>query len=259
MKKKLKKHATTKTSSHSEQKKTGANKIGSPQRAKTLKVFEHDIDDRTFISLCKKDLLSIDTETGGLDPREHPLLLVQICTDDSRVYFIRRPNHLSFRLLSLFEQKYITWIFHHAMFDLRFLLAGTGKKINGKIECTKTLMKIVHPELKSGLAAALREVRKVILKKGIRHEWDVETLSKEQINYASGDVLELHGLFRNLQIDMTPENFSVYRRAMKAIQQIAELEIEGYTDLFTYEQNNLEKTLKQRNWWIQRPLSRITF
>ncbi len=145
------------------------------------------------------------------------------------------------------------------MFDLRFLMAGTGRTIKGKVECTKTLMKTVHPELRSGLGAAMREVRRVILRKGIKHEWDVETLSKEQINYAAGDVLELHGLFRDLISDATPATFDVYKRAMVAIQNIAELEIEGYTDLFTYEQNDLEKTLEQKNWWTQQPRSRITF
>lgn len=122
----------------------------------------------------------------------------------------------------------------------------------GNIECTKTMMKIVHPELRSGLASALREVKKINLNKAIAHDWDAPTLSKRQIEYASGDVLELHGLLKQLREDAKWGDIDKYKKAMATIREKADLEVEGYTDLFGHQQNKYEQTLTERNWWRSR-------
>lgn len=205
--------------------------------------------------LCAKEALAVDTETTGLDYRKDKLKLVQIATDTGRVYMVRDPDHTSLFLNCVFQCPLPAKIFHHAMFDLRFLKSGMRLDVAGKIECTKTLMKICHPEHRSGLGVSLREVIKVSIDKKIfreiKNDWDAEPLSKKQVVYAACDVLYLHKLLKQLKLNCKWHELERYSTAMAAIRRIASLQVEGYTDLFDYPQNSYEKTLEQRNWWLK--------
>lgn len=204
--------------------------------------------------LCAKESLSIDTETTGLDYRKDTLKLVQISTDTGRVYMIRDPDATSYNLIAVLGCPLPFKIFHHAMFDLRFLKSGMRVDVGGRIECTKTLMKICHPEMQSGLGVSLRKIVDVVIDKKIfreiKNDWDAEPLSRKQVLYAAGDVLYLHKLLRKLKLDCKWHDLERYASAMTAIRRMASLQVEGYTDLFDYRQNAYDTTLEQRNWWL---------
>jgi len=134
------------------------------------------------------------------------------------------------------------------MFDIKFLYGHLG--IRAYPECTKILMKILHPELPSGLGSALRDILGVTIDKGITHDWGVPELSDEQIKYACQDVLYLHRLYKKLRetLGVNPKRANYYE-AMSTAQGIAELEVEGYTDLFKYEQDPYDQVKANRDWW----------
>lgn len=138
-------------------------------------------------------------------------------------------------------------------FDLQFIMAGLGTKIKGDVHCTKTLMKILHPELRSGLGSSLRDILNVKIDKNIKHEWDKPILSTRQLEYAANDVLYLHDLRNQLFEDMYlshSEKINIYLDAVQALKTKAELTVQGYGDVFAYEQNKYSETHTQRELWL---------
>ena len=99
---------------------------------------------RSFQSLCA------DTETDGLDFRKDKLRLVQLCTSQNRVYFIREPSENSPNLRNILADPTKTFVFHSADFDIKTIKAWMAVSITGNIECTKTLMKIVSQSRSQG-------------------------------------------------------------------------------------------------------------
>jgi len=220
------------------------------RRPKTLRVIDHDFPTDLRDSLIQEDYLSIDTETDGLDPRQDALRIVTICTKDNAVFIIRNPDKESQGLKLLLTDGFSTKIFHHAAFDLGFIKAGTGVDVNGPVECTKTLMKICHPELPSGLGNTLKNILGVKVNKKINHkEWKLDSLSARQKEYVSGDVLYLLPLLTELK---RVARFGILRRyadIMTVIRLKVSVELEGFIDVFTYEQAKVIDTMNARTWW----------
>lgn len=143
------------------------------------------------------------------------------------------------------------------MFDLRFLQAQLSILIPESsgygTDCTKTLMKIRHPQLASGLGSALKKILEVKIDKNISHEnWDAEELDPKQLAYAANDVLYLHDLQNKLIIGLGIEKTILYRQAMFAICTSAQLQVQGYTDLLVYTKDDYETVKANRDWWQSR-------
>lgn len=225
---------------------------GATRSPKTLKVFDEDLDAHVARRLARAPLLDIDTETDGLDYRIHKLRLIQLGTEDNRVYMVRNPRPESANTKMVLASPVPVKIFHHAAFDLRFIKAWMRMEPKGRIECTKTLLKIIHPEFRSGLGTALGKLFKVHLQKvQFDHgHWNDHELTKEQLSYAANDVLYLHLLLKKLKTDASWAELARYERAMKIIPEKAFMEVEGYTDLWDYPQIKHEDALNQRNWWL---------
>ena len=217
---------------------------------KSLKVYQHDLPIDIALEYAKEKYLAIDTETGGLKYRESPLYLVQLATPNGQVAMVRFPNPESDNLIRLLQNQDITTIYHNAAFDLAFLKMGLMAEIGKSIDCTKTLMKIVFPDYSSGLASALRHILDINLNKEIDHtKWDQEELSIRQTEYAAGDVLYLYRLSKVLKTTCSPSQYHNYIRSMQVIRNKAFIEVEGYTDLFQFEQEASEATQQNRLWW----------
>lgn len=165
---------------------------------------------------------------------------------------IRNPRPDSKNLATVLASPIPVKIFHHAAFDLRFIKAWMRMEPKGRIECTKTLLKIIHPEFRSGLGTALGKLFKVHLKKvQFDHgHWNDHELTKEQLSYAANDVLYLHLLLKKLKTDASWAALAKYERAMKVIPEKAFMEVEGYIDLWDYPQLAHKDALDYRNWWL---------
>jgi ribonuclease D len=223
------------------------------RRPKALRVFDHDLDDTIRDYLIKQDSISLDTETDGLDPRKDALRIVTICTPDSKVFVVRNPDGTSSNLQLALTDGFAVKIFHHAAFDLQFIKTGLGIDVRGPVECTKTLMKILRPDLPSGLGNALKHILKVKINKKINHkEWKLENLSARQKEYIADDTLYLHPLMKELKRDARYGALRRYADAMTVIRLKASIEMEGYIDLFTYEQAKSVDSIEKREWWAHR-------
>jgi ribonuclease D len=140
---------------------------------------------------------------------------------------------------------------------MRFLKAGMDVDPSPKrTECTKMLMKTVHPELKAGLAASLREIlNERISKAETMTDWLADELTDEQLWYGASDVIFLPELLQKLHNDCKAPQLRRYRTAMTAVCIKAGLQVEGYTDLLDYSQDETEVTIANRNWWLKRQAS----
>jgi len=222
-----------------------------PTRLDTLDLYEHDLPDDAYYKLAKEPSLAIDTETGGLDYRTARLALVQLATRDNKVFMVRRPDYKSTKLINLLTSLQIK-IFHHCLFDLRFIKANMYIEPSHHIECTKTMMKVVHPDLGSGLAASLRNMLDVKIDKTAQlTDWFSNELTDEQLWYAANDVLYLHDLKDKIYRDARPHHPNRYAKALKAIMNKAYLDVEGYTSLLDYPQEDPQTVLANRNWWLK--------
>ena len=217
---------------------------------KSIEVYEHDLPFDIAIEYARGQHLAVDTETGGLEYRESPLHLVQLANPNGQIAMVRFPDSESNNLIKLLQEQDVTTIYHNAAFDLAFLKMGLMAEVGKNINCTKTLMKIVFPEYSSGLASALRHILDIRLNKEIDHtKWDQEALSVRQTEYAAGDVLYLYRLLKVLKTACSPRQYNNYTRAMRVIRDKAFVEVEGYTDLFQFNQEIPETSQQNRLWW----------
>jgi DNA polymerase I len=82
--------------------------------------FNH-IDMEEVVSYCKdKSILSVDTETTGLDYTIDRVILFQI-GDEEKQFLIETRGHDIQELKEILESKTITKIFHNAKFDVNFI------------------------------------------------------------------------------------------------------------------------------------------
>lgn len=160
---------------------------------------------------------------------------------------VRNPDHKSKYLIELLDEEMLVKIFHHALFDIRFLKATLGVETNN-VECTKVLSKIMYPQIPSGLGHLIKEYYDIEIDKEIDHGgWDKEDLNDKQLEYASNDVLYLIDMFNELYAKCSKSQ--LYDTVMKALLTKAYVEVEGYTDLFDYPQTDHRQTKREREWW----------
>lgn len=198
----------------------------------------------------KEDSLAVDTETGGLDFRTCDLRLITIATKDGRVWMVHKPSPWAPLLKKLFNSRHIRFIFHHAAFDIKFIIPNIGCMLPELFGCTKTMSKLVEPGQGSGLGKVVSRHCCVQLEKGIKHTWNEDTLNSEQTKYAIGDVLYLHRVEASLRKKLDKENLlDAYDSALKVVKSLAYLNIIGYEGACEYEDEALEKVQAHRDWW----------
>lgn len=196
--------------------------------------------------------IGVDTEGGGLDHRKSGgCKLVQVANKDGHVLLIKNPDWDSSYLKSILTNQQTTITYHHAYYDLRMIYARMGILATGRnYECTKTLRKILHPTDPAGLSASLRMVLGIHISKDEQQSnWDAKKLTRKQQEYAAADAIHLIPLKDELRKELSEKSRRIYTIALEAIKRKAVLEVEGYTDLLSYEKEKGDKALKNRAWW----------
>jgi ribonuclease D len=247
---------TVRVASKEQYTRTEGSKLSSPgllRSPKTLKIFNHDIGEKDVEHILGSTLyINVDTETDGLLYRRDRLRLVQVCTPDGEVYFIRNPTWASKNLRALLEDSGVKIVFHHAYFDLGFLKYWMGVEINPEnVYCTKVMSKILEPTLSSSLGPVRERHLGIRLeskdKSVTKSDWNAPELSKQQVEYAYGDVLNLDTLSHVLWGKLKPHQKLKFSRAMYVVTYKAYNEAEGYTDLDRYEHD--ENSVIYRDQW----------
>jgi ribonuclease D len=226
---------------------------GPLRSTETLRITEGDLSPQDYNLLRDGGILYVDTETDGLDFRRDRLRLVTVMdSSGGNVVLVRNPDHRSYLLKELLGGPQVK-IFHHAPFDVRFLVWWTGLEFgwSGTILCTKALCKFTTPDKSSSLHKVLPETLKVTAFKDhaiTTSNWNVKELTPEQITYAVTDVFHLGKLAAKLG-NLLGKNLELYYDTTNAIIKGAIAEVHGFGDALTYEG---QPNKKLRKLWDKR-------
>jgi ribonuclease D len=143
------------------------------------------------------DIVAIDTETMGLDPRRDRLCLVQLSRGDGDAHLVHfsdgdfaAPN-----LRRMLGDPTILKLFHFGRFDIAMLYKHLGV-LAGPVWCTKIASKLTRTYTdRHGLRDLCRDLLGVELSKQQQSsDWGAPVLTEDQLAYAASDVLHLHRL-----------------------------------------------------------------
>tara|TARA_A100001011_G_C14127939_1_gene764153 strand:- start:199 stop:807 length:609 start_codon:yes stop_codon:yes gene_type:complete len=179
------------------------------------------------------NIIAIDTETMGLNPKRDRLCLVQISNGNGICHLIKinYPKKKPKNLIKILKNNKTEKIFHFARFDVAVFKYNFN--INMKnIYCTKIASKLVRTYTdKHGYKDLCSELlNKNISKTEQSSDWGGE-LTIEQQNYAATDVLHLHKIRDKLNIMLIREKrLKLARACFDFIEHRTELDISGWAD-----------------------------
>jgi len=184
-------------------------------------------------------LASWDVETSGLDWRRHRLATCQVFAEQIGVVVVSLDEKPPLRLKALLEDPTVEKVFHHAPFDLRFMVHA-WKAQPALIRCTKVASKLLDPrapnEAHSLQQLCLRYLGVRLDKAAVRtSDWLAEELTAEQLEYASRDVLFLPALLSALERELSKADLRPFYDACCAfLPARVSLELGAYPDVFAY-------------------------
>lgn len=197
-----------------------------------------DIDADWLARARSTDTVACDIETTGLNWRVDQIRTVQLATPDAIVVVQVAPGDHPHLLVELLEDASVTKVFHHAPFDLRFLVA-TWRVRPSNIACTKVAAKVVEPGMEPehySLKPSLRRLLGVSIDKAQQvSDWSADNLSSAQLEYAANDVRYLGPLLSELRALAAGRGVSDLLEASFAyLPTRAALDTLGIGDVFDY-------------------------
>ncbi len=205
----------------------------------TIDVIDYDINQSYYNSILKNKIVAWDIETSGLDWKYEHIGTCQLNTPNykEKIKIVKIDDNIPNNLCKLLENKEITKVFHHAMFDLRFMTYHWN--INPKnVVCTKISSKILEKrnKVKHNLVYLLKKHLNIQIKKDqTKSNWFNKFLTEEQKNYAANDVLYLIRLFDVLKAKLISKDlWDLSIHCFNHIPTRVKLEIFEYNDIYTY-------------------------
>jgi len=206
-----------------------------------VRVEQGDLPTALASAFGETDRVAWDVETTGLDWQQERLSTCQLFAEGVGVVVVRirtadsRPE----RLAALLEDAAVEKVFHHAPFDLRFMVHAWNVQPTS-IRCTKVASKLLAPDAPNETHSLQQLVARnlgVSLTKGeVRtSDWTASSLTPEQLDYAVGDVLHLLALLDALQADLEQTHMTrLYDDCCAFLPARVSLELGGYPDVFAY-------------------------
>mgnify|MGYP001326535517 FL=1 len=179
------------------------------------------------------NIVALDSETMGLNPKRDKLCLVQISNGDENCHLVKidLSSEKPLNLIKILKNNKIQKIFHYARFDIAVFKHNF--KINIKnIYCTKIASKLVRTYTdKHGYKDLCSELLgKSISKTEQSSDWGGE-LTKEQQKYAATDVLYLHKIKDKLDSMLLREKRTKLAKAcFDFIPYRTDLDINGWSE-----------------------------
>ena len=171
----------------------------------------------------------------GLNLHRDRLCVVQFSNGDGRAFLVKFDggDYSAPNLKKLLSNEDVTKIFHFARFDL----AALKKYLNLDLKnvfCTKVASKLVRTYTEyHGLKELCRELLNIQISKQQQSTyWGNESLTREQMDYAAGDVLYLHEI-REILITMLKREgrFEIANKLFEFLPTRAILDLEGWNDI----------------------------
>ena len=199
-------------------------------------VFLHDQDLPDLLDHTNE--IGVDTETTGLNLSRDRLCLIQIGISRNECHLVKfdksefQKEGKYKNLVNLLNNKQIKKIFHYARFDLAVIKKFL--KINCEnIFCTKIASKLVRTYTdRHGLKDLCKEILEIDLNKSQQSsDWSASVLSKNQIKYASHDVIFLFDLKKKLHEMLKREDrLEISEKIFSFLQTRVELDLSGWID-----------------------------
>jgi len=180
-----------------------------------------------------------DVETTGLDWRRDRLATCQLFAEGLGVAIVSMEPGRPRRLAALLEKPDVEKVFHHAPFDLRFMVKAWGVW-PAAVRCTKVASKLLEPEAPNEAHSLQQLVHRrlgVTLGKGTvrTSDWSAADLTPEQLEYAAADVLHLLPLLDSLRGSLELKGLArLYDGCCAFLPPRTALEVGGYPDVFAY-------------------------
>jgi ribonuclease D len=205
-----------------------------------LVVVHGDLPDDLWSVYAGSGLVAWDIETSGLDWREDQIGTCQLFAEGVGTVVVSVPGvRTPERLATLLQDPGVVKVFHHAPFDLRFMIRWWGVR-PASVRCTKVASKLLDPGGPNdthSLQHLLGRRLGVHLNKGTvrTSNWSAATLSSEQVEYAAADVMHLPALLESLQADLDSRDLAwLYDQCCAFLPAQAALKVGGYPDVFSY-------------------------
>jgi ribonuclease D len=205
-------------------------------KSSSLWVYHGDLPQHAYLQAKRIRLVAWDLETSGLEWARDRIATCQLYIPGVGVYVVRMQQQLPACLVELLESQDVTKVFHHAMFDLRFM-AAHWKASPRAVVCTKIAAKILDPDRgEYGLQLLLERYLGRHIDKALRlSNWLAPELTVEQIQYAASDVLHLIDLFKVLEQRLTEQSrLGLAASCFHFLPTRVSLDLIGSGDIFVY-------------------------
>lgn len=177
-----------------------------------------------------------DIETSGLDWSADRIAVCQVHLPREGTHVVQVDASPHPHLVSLLQAPHVQKVFHHALFDLRFLRYH-WKVRTQNVACTKVAAKILNPGWeRHSLKGLLRHHLGLSIEKEQQtSDWFRDELTAEQIRYAAGDVIHLIDLLTTLRDRLASDDLlDVTEASFDFIPHRVDLDVRGSGDVFTY-------------------------
>jgi ribonuclease D len=204
-----------------------------------VQVVQHDLPSGLFKSFASAPQVAWDVETSGLDWRQDRLGTCQLFAPGVGAAIVGLLDDVPTRLAALLESPSVEKVFHHAPFDLRFMVHNWNVRPSS-IRCTKVASKLLTPtaptDAHSLQSLVARHLSVELEKGGVRtSNWSAQHLTGAQIEYAAGDVIHLLKLHDVLAMELRAIDLEVlYEECCTFLPARVDLELGGFPDVFAY-------------------------
>lgn len=196
-----------------------------------------DLIEEAVEEIIDNGVVCIDTETTGLDPNVDKLCLIQLYSNE-KAYLLKYTSSTDYiNLKRLLLDSTVKKIFHHATFDLQFLIINLGINNIENVVCTKVGAKILFDK---GQSTSLKDILKNLLEIDIdkimqKSNWEEMILGNEQITYAINDVIHLNNLWQKIKEElMKKDRLIMAERCYAFLPLNAYLKTRGIANIFDY-------------------------
>lgn len=201
-----------------------------------ISLYSGDLPEKALAEAKRAGIVAWDIETSGLSWSEDSIGTCQVYVPGSRVYVVQINRSPRTVLKALLRSGKVKKVFHHAMFDLRFMVHHWSATVQN-VACTKIASKILKPsQEKHSLKDLLAQYLGVEIDKTLqKSDWLTSELSESQLMYAAGDVIHLVNLLQVLASHCEGENVShLVAKSFDYIPSRVRLDLRGSNDVFTY-------------------------
>lgn len=211
----------------------------------SVELVNGDINQDWYEHAVAARIVGVDIETSGLSLSSDKIATIQIFVQGKGTVMVRNMEQ-PFNTMRLLENRQILKIFHHAPFDLGFLVRDydvfpeniADTKVAAKIlDPRKT--QFIHPTTGKGSHALMSLVHHYfgfMMDKSLAvSDWFSPNLTAEQVDYAAKDVEYLPELLRKLEVELAKKRKVKFtREAMNATALRTILKVKGMEDLYDY-------------------------